>query len=89
MTIGSKIAALRAKAGLTQEELADILHVSRQAVQKWESDTTRPELDKLVAIAAYFNVTLDGLVCAKTAANNDEELRFNRKFIPNYTNIHH
>ncbi|HNX13358.1 MAG TPA: ADP-ribosylglycohydrolase family protein [Oscillospiraceae bacterium] len=88
MTIGSKIAALRAKAGLTQEELADILHVSRQAVQKWESDTTRPELDKLVAIAEYFNVTLDGLVCAKTAANNDEELRFNREFVPSYADMH-
>jgi len=88
MTIGSKIAALRAKAGLTQEELADILHVSRQAVQKWESDATRPELDKLVAIAGYFNVTLDGLVCAKTAANNDEELRFNREFVPSYADMH-
>lgn len=89
MTIGSKIAVLRVKAGLTQEELADILHVSRQAVQKWESDTTRPELEKLVAIAEYFNITLDGLVCAKTASNNDEELRFNREFVPSYADMHH
>ncbi len=53
---------LRKKAGLSQEELAGLLHVTRQAVQKWEAGTSRPDMDNLTALARYFNVTLDWLI---------------------------
>lgn len=53
---------LRKKSGLSQEGLADLLGVSRQAVQKWETGASRPDLDNLAALARYFNVTLDYLV---------------------------
>lgn len=53
---------LRKKSGLSQEGLAELLGVSRQAVQKWEAGTSRPDLDNLSALAQYFNVSLDYLV---------------------------
>lgn len=53
---------LRRERGLSQEELANQVGVSRQAVQKWESGAAQPTLDKLTALAQYFGVTLDWLV---------------------------
>lgn len=53
---------LRKERGLSQEELANEVGVSRQAVQKWESGTAQPTLDKLTALARYFGVSLDFLV---------------------------
>ena len=48
MTTGEKIALLRRKKGVTQEELAESLKVSRQSVSRWEMDVTFPETDKLI-----------------------------------------
>lgn len=62
MTLGSRIAALRAAQGLSQTELAERLEVSRQSVSKWETDGSVPELDKLLHLAEIFGVTLDELV---------------------------
>ncbi|MFR5809521.1 MAG: helix-turn-helix domain-containing protein, partial [Flavonifractor plautii] len=53
---------LRRERGISQEELANIIGVSRQAVQKWESGASQPNMDNLVAISAYFGVTLDYLL---------------------------
>lgn len=53
---------MRRERGLSQEELANQVGVSRQAVQKWESGTSQPTLEKLTALARYFGVTLDWLV---------------------------
>lgn len=54
---------LRKERSLSQEELAGVVGVSRQAVQKWESGASRPDIDNLVALSHYFGVTLDELVC--------------------------
>jgi len=62
MTLGEKIAALRAEHKLSQGDLAEALCVSRQSVSKWETDTSVPELDKLIQISELFHVTLDELV---------------------------
>ena len=48
--LSEKIRALRRRAGLSQEELAETVGVSRQAVSKWESGASVPELDKLVGV---------------------------------------
>lgn len=67
MTLGTRIAALRATQGLSQAELAEALEVSRQSVSKWETDASVPELDKLLHLSQLFGVTLDELVTGDEA----------------------
>lgn len=62
MKLEEKILALRKKRGLSQEGLAKRLKVTRQAVYKWEAGISRPELDKILAIAQLFNVSSDTLI---------------------------
>ena len=61
MSIGNEIKKLRSKKGLSQSELADVLHVSAQAVSKWESNTSYPDISQLPVIASYFGITIDEL----------------------------
>ena len=62
MTLGERILNYRKRAGLSQERLAELLGVSRQAVSKWEGDAAQPELDKIVALARLFGITTDQLL---------------------------
>ncbi len=62
MTTGEKIAALRKKGGMTQEELAEVLNVSRQSVSRWEMDIAFPETDKLIKLSKIFAVSIDYLL---------------------------
>lgn len=62
MTLGEKIIDLRKKRGLSQEDLAITLGVSRQAVSKWEVGDATPDTEKVVALAEYFDVTTDWLL---------------------------
>ncbi len=62
MTIGKKIAALRAAAGISQEELAEKLDVSRQSVSKWEMGLAAPQTDKILLLCDLFRVTADSLL---------------------------
>lgn len=62
MTTGERIYTARKGAGMTQEELADRLGVSRQAVSKWESDTAFPETDKLIELCKLFSLSADELL---------------------------
>lgn len=71
MNLGQRIQECRKKRGLSQEALADVLSVSRQAVQKWESGSSTPELEKLTQIADYFGVSLDYLVKGIDSQNLD------------------
>ena len=71
MEFQQRLYDLRKKAGLSQEGLADLLGVTRQAVQKWEAGASRPDMDNLAALARYFNVTLDYLVTGQEAAPPD------------------
>ena len=59
MALPEKLYALRKKSGLSQEQLAEALNVSRQAISKWEGGSTTPESDKLLALSNYFGVSLD------------------------------
>ena len=68
MEFQQRLYELRKQSGLSQEGLADLLGVSRQAVQKWEAGTSRPDLDNLAALARYFNVSLDYLVTGQVAS---------------------
>lgn len=62
MALSDKLYMLRKKSGLSQEQLAEQLSVSRQAISKWESGQSVPESEKLVAISNYFKVSLDYLL---------------------------
>ena len=62
MTFGEKLQTLRARAGLSQDQLAELLDVSRQAVSKWERNEAMPEVEKLVRISRQFGVSTDYLL---------------------------
>ncbi len=62
MSLGEKIYALRTQNKLSQDELAEKLHVSRQSVSKWENNAAVPELDKIIRMSEIFGVTVDELV---------------------------
>ena len=59
MNIADRIQYLRKTKGMSQEELADQIGVSRQAVSKWESEQSTPELGKIVIMSDLFEVTTD------------------------------
>ncbi|MDE7406256.1 MAG: helix-turn-helix domain-containing protein [Clostridiales bacterium] len=62
VTLGDKLAKLRKENNYTQEQLADILDVSRQSVSKWESDLAYPETDKLIKLGELYNCSMDYLL---------------------------
>ncbi|MBQ4090461.1 MAG: helix-turn-helix transcriptional regulator [Clostridia bacterium] len=62
MEFNEKLQTLRKQKELTQEELAEVLFVSRTAISKWESGRGYPNIDSLKAIAKFFGVTIDGLL---------------------------
>ena len=65
MTIGERLLNLRKEKNISQEELADILGVSRQTISKWELDQTTPDFDKLVPLCEYFGITSDELLTGR------------------------
>lgn len=69
MTTGEKISTLRKKYGYKQEELAELLGVSRQAVSRWESDCAFPETEKLLKMSKLFNCSVDYLLKYDAAEN--------------------
>ena len=62
MEIGNKINQLRKLSGMTQEQLAEKLNVSRQTISKWESESTSPDIESNVIIRRIFHVSLDDML---------------------------
>ena len=62
MTLGEKLSKLRKEYNYTQEQLADILGVSRQSISKWESDIAYPETEKLIELGKLFECSMDYLL---------------------------
>ncbi len=80
MTFGEKLATMRKQSGMTQEQLAKKLKVSRQAITKWESDGGVPDIDNVLKISVLFQVSMDELfdykierVSAELLGENAEE----------------
>ena len=73
MKFGDKLIKLRKKHGLSQEDLAAKLNVSRQSVSKWESNNTYPETDKIVQICNIFNCSMDDLINDKITEIDEVE----------------
>lgn len=83
MLLADKIIELRKKKGMSQEELANMLNVSRQAVSKWESNQSMPDIDKIIKMADLFMVSTDYLLkenvfidenIINAETNNDKKL---------------
>ena len=66
-TIGKRIAARRKEKGYTQEEIAERLGITAQAVSKWENDTSCPDISLLPALAEMLGTTVDALLSGKTS----------------------
>lgn len=62
MTLAEKILSLRTERGMSQDDLAEKLEVSRQSVSKWETAQSTPDLDKIIKLADLFGVSVDQLV---------------------------
>ena len=62
MNMADRIQTLRKNRGISQEELADKIGVSRQAVSKWESEQSSPDIEKIILLSDYFDVTTDYLL---------------------------
>ncbi len=73
MEFNQKLQELRKRKGLTQEELAEVLFVSRTAISKWESGRGYPNIDSLKAISKFFGVTIDELLSGEELLTIAEE----------------
>ena len=76
MEFNEKLQELRKQKGLTQEELAELLYVSRAAISKWESGRGFPNIESLKAISKYFSISLDDLLSGEeilAIAENDHK----------------
>ena len=73
MEFHEKLQELRKQKGLTQEELAESLYVSRTAISKWESGRGYPNIDSLKAISKFFSVTIDELLSGEEVLTIAEE----------------
>lgn len=85
MEFNEKLQELRKSKGLTQEELAKELYVSRTAISKWESGRGFPSIDSLKEISRFFSVTIDELICPQeiiAAAESDK-----RETVGKYTSL--
>ena len=67
MTIGGNLKKLRVAQGLTQDQLAEKLHVTRQAVSNWENDNIQPSIEMLLRLAQLFSVSTDYLLGRETS----------------------
>ncbi len=70
MTIGNRITTLRKNLKLSQEEMADKIGVSRQAVSKWETDASAPDAFNLIALSKLLNTTVEYIVTGKINSEN-------------------
>ena len=74
MTVGQRISQKRKELGLSQEGLGERLGVSRQAIYKWESDATLPEIEKLIALSRIFSVSVGWLLGEEDEPDRSREL---------------
>ena len=68
--VGKNIKKLRKEKNITQDQLAEQLHVTRQAISNWEIGKTQPDIETLSAMAEYFEVTVEELIYETPQKNN-------------------
>lgn len=80
MTFGQKIKSLRREANMTQENLAELLSISPQAISRWETDVAMPDISLLPPLANLFNVTTDYLLGMETYQKDLRKAEFDKAF---------
>lgn len=73
MTFAEKLKSIRKQAGMSQEQLAEKLGVSRQAVTKWETDVGIPDIENIMAISALFDISIDELLSNEKGAKKPKD----------------
>ena len=73
-TLGKRISILRRRKGLTQDELAEKLNITPQAISKWENDQTCPDINLLPQLAKILGVSVDELLSGKSETQPDVKL---------------
>lgn len=76
MTFAEKLKSIRKQAGMSQEQLAEKLGVSRQAVTKWETDAGIPDIENIMAISALFDISIDELLSGKRGTKKPMDYLF-------------
>lgn len=76
MAFAEKLKSIRKQAGMSQEQLAEKLGVSRQAVTKWETDAGIPDIENIMAISALFDISIDDLLSNERGAKKPTEYLF-------------
>ena len=76
MDFGDKLKEIRIKEGLSQEQLADKIGVSRQAITKWETKKGMPDVENMIILAEIFKLTLDELILQETKTQQEREVLF-------------
>ena len=83
MTIGERLLKLRKERNLSQEELANVLDVSRQTISKWETDQSVPDFDKIIPLCNYFGITSDELLTGNENIKEAKKENFKSNFARN------
>lgn len=84
MNLGENIKKLRKEKNLSQEQLAEMLNVSRQAVSKWESGKAYPDIENLILLRDIFNVTLDDLIINENKTKSEDTIELDKLSTNNY-----
>lgn len=82
MTLGNRLYEMRKEKGLSQEQVAEILGVTRQTVSKWETDQTTPDFDKIIPLCNLYNVSTDELLTGNK--QGDYTIDYNATEKPDY-----
>ena len=83
MTIGERLLKLRRERNLSQEELANVLDVSRQTISKWETDQSMPDFDKIIPLCNYFGITSDELLTGNSNIKEAKQQNVKSNFARN------
>ena len=75
MSLGERLYELRKKKGLSQEEVAEKLNVTRQSVSKWETDESKPDFDKIVPICELYEISTNELLSGTKEEKEEEEVQ--------------
>ncbi len=84
MTFGEKLQKLRREKGLSQDQLAEELNVSRQAVSKWERGEALPDTDMVVGLSELFSVSTDYLLKEQPQSTKNQEAHAGQGFLPSW-----
>lgn len=87
MSFGENLQFLRKNEGITQEELAERLEVSRQSVSKWESDNAFPEMDKIIQLSNMFGCSVDSLLKGEVKSEVTSDAWGYDKHMNNFANL--